>query len=194
MTLSRSLTLGYHGCDREIADALVNGSKTPDPGRKSHHWLGPGVYFWEESPSRARRWAEEGRRRGALANPAVVGAVIDMGHCLNLIDMAHLDLVKTAHETYVKACATAGFEVLKNKGPDLAGRFLDHAVFETLHRMRQEQGEEPFDTIRAFFIEGGPLYPDAGLRALDHVQVCVRNPRKILGFFHVRDSRASARR
>jgi len=37
--------------------------------------------------------------------------------------------------------------------------------------------------VRAFFVEGEPLYENAGLRTLDHVQICVRDPRKIIGYF-----------
>jgi hypothetical protein len=31
------------------------------------------------------------------------------------------------------------------------------------------------------------LYPGAAVRALDHVQICVRNPARILGYFLPRD-------
>jgi len=186
MTLSRALVLGYHGCDQSIANGLVDGSLRPDPGSHKHHWLGPGVYFWEESPSRAQLWAEATQRQtGKIGNPAVVGAVINMGNCLNLIDAAHLELVTTAHDTYLKTCKAAGVDIPRNKGPNLDARFLDHAVFETLHRMRKDDGHPPFDTIRAFFIEGIPLYETAGLRTLDHIQICVTNVQQILGFFHV---------
>ena len=106
MTVSRNLVLGYHGCDRSVAEGLVDGSKRPDPGLKQHHWLGPGVYFWEESPSRALRWAEDSKRAGRLSQPAVVGAVINMGNCLNLIEAAHVQLVTAAYDVYRQVCVT----------------------------------------------------------------------------------------
>jgi hypothetical protein len=65
----------------------------------------------------------------------------------------------------------------------LRARYLDKAVFETLHKLRQNEGESPFETIRAFFVEGEPLYESAGLRSLDHVQICVRQPNNIIGYF-----------
>ena len=34
MTVSRNLVLGYHGCDRSVAEGLVDVSKRPDPGLK----------------------------------------------------------------------------------------------------------------------------------------------------------------
>ena len=52
-----------------------------------------------------------------------------------------------------------------------------------LHQLREEQQRQPFDTVRGFFNEGQPVYPTAGLRSLDHVQICVRNPARIIGFF-----------
>lgn len=192
MTLSRNLVLGYHGCDRSVADGLVDGSIPPDPGKKRHHWLGPGIYFWEESPSRALRWAEDSKEDGRITQPAVVGAVINMGNCLNLIEAAHVDLVTEAHQTYTEICKATSVTMAENKGPLLERRFLDHAVFQTLHDVRGEQKQSAFDTIRAFFIEGSAIYPTAGTRSLDHIQICVTNPSQILGFFHVHDPNAAA--
>lgn len=192
MTVSRNLVLGYHGCDQSVAEGLVDGSKRPDPGSKQHHWLGPGIYFWEESPSRALRWAEDSKKAGRIKQPAVVGAVINMGNCLNLIEAAHVQLVTTAYDVYRQVCEDSSVTMAENKGSLLERRFLDHAVFKTLHQIRVEQNQPAFDTIRAFFIEGAAIYPTAGIRSLDHIQICVTNPKSILGFFHVHDPDASA--
>ena len=71
----------------------------------------------------------------------------------------------------------------ENKGKDLRERYLDKAVFETLHKLRQQEKNDPFDSVRAFFVEGEPLYENAGLHSLDHIQICIRDPRKIVGYF-----------
>jgi hypothetical protein len=71
----------------------------------------------------------------------------------------------------------------RNSGKDLRARRLDCAVFETLHRFQAEKGLPSFDTVRAFFMEGEPLYENAGIRRLDHIQICVRNPNAIQGYF-----------
>jgi hypothetical protein len=34
-----------------------------------------------------------------------------------------------------------------------------------------------------YFYEGDELYPNAGFREKDHIQICVRNPNCIKGFF-----------
>lgn len=58
-------------------------------------------------------------------------------------------------------------------------------VLNFLHRARLESGQQPFDTVRAVFTEGEPLYPTAGFRRKTHIQICVRNPKNIKGVFRV---------
>ena len=40
-----------------------------------------------------------------------------------------------------------------------------------------------FDSLRAAFIEGERIYPGAGFYDKTHVQICVRNPNCVKGFF-----------
>jgi hypothetical protein len=54
---------------------------------------------------------------------------------------------------------------------------------ETLHKLRQQQGHRSFEAIRGFFMGGRPLYDGAGFRELDHIQICVRSPKQIIGCF-----------
>ena len=51
----------------------------------------------------------------------------------------------------------------------------------------EQTGEPPFDSVRGVFFEGENLYPNAGFKAKNHIQVCVRNPNCIKGFFRVRE-------
>ena len=187
--VSRSLVLGYHGCDLAVAHHIVTGQKQQIPSNNEYDWLGNGLYFWEDSQARALLWAQK-EGAGKIKKPAVFGAIIDLGNCLNLIDAEHLDLVKAAHQAYLDLCKVSGVAPARNKGRDLRARYLDRAVLETLHRLREkeEQPEPPFDTVRAFFVEGESLYENAGLHSLDHVQICVRNPRSIIGYFLPRES------
>ena len=92
-------------------------------------------------------------------------------------------LVKDAYQSYVEVCAASGSPVLENRGAQLQVRFLDCAVIETVHQARQQQGKQPFDTVRGFFLEGRELYSGAGIRELDHIQICVRSPKQIIGYF-----------
>ena len=183
--VSRSLVLGYHGCDLAIAREIVAGRQQQLPSTNEYDWLGSGLYFWEDSSARALHWAQStaGQKDARIKTPAVLGAIIDLGNCLNLVDAEHLSLVRAAHAAYLDFCKTAGDQPLKNKGRALRARYLDRAVFETLHKLREAEGKPAFDTVRAFFVEGEPLYENAGLRSLDHVQICVRHPRQIVGYF-----------
>ena len=188
----RSLVLGYHGCDASTVDKLVNGLEKQIPSEKPHDWLGSGLYFWEDSYSRAWKWAQAEAKNpeSNIQEPAVLGAVIDLGNCLNPIDAESLELVRSAHRAFLDICNISGLTPPQNKGKDFKARFLDRAVFETLHRLRQDEKKDPFDSVRAFFVEGEPLYENAGLRTLDHIQICVRNPEKIVGYFLPRNMAA----
>lgn len=56
------IIIGYHGCRKDFADAILLGTAPIAEWKKSENkydWLGSGVYFWEHSLSRAQRWAEE---------------------------------------------------------------------------------------------------------------------------------------
>ena len=183
--VSRSLVLGYHGCDLATANKIVTGQEQQIPSTNEYDWLGSGLYFWEDSHARAMQWAQEEAKKktGKVKTPSVLGAVVDLGNCLNLIDSEHLNLVKAAHQAYLDICKASGLPPAQNKGKHFRARYLDRAVFETLHQLRQQEKKEPFDSVRAFFVEGDPLYETAGLRSLDHIQICVRNPKQVVGYF-----------
>jgi hypothetical protein len=196
LTTSRSLVLGFHGCDLSTAIKVVNKDDDLKPSSNKWDWLGNGLYFWEDSYSRALAWSQETAKdpNGKIKKPAVLGAVIDLGNCLNLIDAEHLERVKNAYRGYMISCDMSGLTPAQNKGVNLRARYLDCAVIETLHTLRLEQGKPSFDSVRAFFVEGEPLYETSGLRALDHIQICVRNPRNILGYFLPRETGLSKSR
>jgi hypothetical protein len=42
-----------------------------------------------------------------------------------------------------------------------------------------------YETVRGAFWEGERLYPNAGFRERNHVQLCVRDPAAIKGYFRV---------
>lgn len=189
-----SLVLGYHGCDREVAERVLAGEDELLPSRNEYDWLGSGIYFWENSPQRALDYANllmrrvESSRSQPIRRPAVVGALIDLGHCLNLLDSEAISLVSEGYERLLQhARQTPGFSLPKNRAPkgssELLLRYLDRAVVEAVHTWRETQRLPPFDSVRAAFIEGEPLYPDAGFAARNHIQVCVRNTRCLLGYF-----------
>lgn len=95
-----SFVLGFHGCDKSVAERVLAGAGKPHLRRSTNQydWLGNGIYFWESSPKRAMEWAEFVRDNpsvssGKVVTPAVVGAIIDLGYCGTLVSVrrTHLD-------------------------------------------------------------------------------------------------------
>jgi hypothetical protein len=157
------------------------------PSHNDYDWLGDGIYFWEANPIRGLEYATELRdlRRGPkITKPFVVGAVIDMGLCLDLTTSAGINHVRDAHKRLVEVSDAADAPLPKNSR-DQMRRNLDCAVIRMVHKIRDEGGEPPIDTIRGVFLEGDPVFEGSGLRAKTHIQICVCNPKNIKAVFRV---------
>lgn len=190
MAVRTGLIIGYHGCDASVAKSIVsNPKKTLRPSENNYDWLGHGIYFWKGSASRALAFVREKQKRDVLhgrssiRKPAVLGAVIDLRNCLNLLDQDALEAVRGAYATFAEQEKSAGRVLPQNTGTNNLIRNLDCAVIEYLHQIQKVGNEEPFDTVRSVFIEGEPLYEGAGFRDKNHIQICVRNPKAIVGYF-----------
>lgn len=62
-------------------------------------------------------------------------------------------------------------------------RYLDCAIIEDLHQERYRNGLPQYDSVRGVFFEGHPIYESSGFMEQSHIQICVRNPNCIKGFF-----------
>ena len=186
--LTTSFILGYHGCKAETAELLLSGG-TFNPSDNEYDWLGPGVYFWQSNPKRALEFAHAKRlREKAEWQPAVVGAVIEPSLCLDLSTTAGVEHVKKSYNSLVTLYRQAGVPLPENQGGrDLLKRMLDCAVIRTLHRIREQAGDPPIDTVIGMFTEGPPIYANSGFYQDTHVQLCVCNPTSIKGVFRVSD-------
>jgi len=189
--------LAYHGCDREIGEAILAGDQDIIPSTNNYDWLGEGAYFWENSYSRALEWARFLKEKPEIAKypikePFVIGAIIDPGNCLDLSDEGSLQILKEAHSNLKLILGILNEEMPKNEpghasDNDLVKRKLDCYVINYLHRMRRRRKQPPFHTIRCPFMEGGPLYEGSKFHAKTHLQWCVRNPKKhVWGYFRPR--------
>lgn len=189
-----SFVLGFHGCEKSVGEAILRGEGHLQPSVQKWDWLGHGIYFWEGNPSRAMAWAAQRKKDGKIKTPFVLGAIIDLRRCLDLFDHDGVAQVKAAHRLYMDLSKTAGTEIAKNVGatPDRAGRGLDCAVMNTLHGYRDSRDEQPYDSIRGPFLEGAPIYPEAGFLSENHIQLCVRSLTCIKGYFRPLHSRATA--
>ena len=47
----------------------------------------------------------------------------------------------------------------------------------------QDANAHPYDSVKGVFWEGQELYPNAGFREKNHIQICVCNPNCIKGYF-----------
>lgn len=190
--LSTSFVLGYHGCESEIGERLLRNEHFR-PSKNAYDWLGSGIYFWESNPDRALDWSRQQTIDRQSSNttdptPFVVGAVIDLGFCLDLISANGLSALEAAYDDLQETFEHSGGDVPKNSGgDDLLNRKLDCMVLNFLHQAREDSGKRPFDTVRAVFMEGQRLYPTAGFRRKTHIQICVRNQDCIKGVFRVPD-------
>lgn len=115
------------------------------PSVNDYDWLGEGAYFWENSPERALSYAhrikENKRGQGSIRRPFVVGAVIDLGLCLNLTDEGALLELGAAYQLLAEN--TDMLPENKRGFPgdtDNLKRFLDCAVFQSLHSARKLVG------------------------------------------------------
>lgn len=181
--------IGFHGCDISTYINVIENNAEMKPSTNDYDWLGNGIYFWEHNLARAWQWAEEAskRKNSRIKTPAVIGAVIDLGTCLNLVDSDNIELVKSQYKVFKAMVEISKGTLPKNKNignnTDLLLRNLDCAVIESLHAFRRVTKLQPFDSVRGVFIEGNPIYPDSGFMEKSHIQICVRNPNCIKGYF-----------
>ncbi len=145
---------------------------------KTYDWLGRGVYFWENDAKRAQEWADDKKIKDASYQPFVLGALIELGNCLDLTLRENHEFLKIAYEGYCEDVRKSGKEILQNKDiafdkeADKLLRFLDCAVINYLH---SSLGANGFDSVRGMFVEGPSVYDGAGFREKTHTQIAVVN-------------------
>ena len=184
-----NLVIGFHGCDQSIAQKVVIGEESLLASTNDYDWLGNGIYFWENNEARALQWAQElsKRKNTSIKNPAVIGAVIDLGYCLDLTDSTYLSELRRAYNALVDLYEELGKPLPQNtdigKSTDKLIRKLDCAVIQTAHKINRDANKHPYDSVKGVFWEGKPLYPNAGFAEKNHIQICVCNPNCIKGYF-----------
>lgn len=180
---------GYHGCDADVVAKVLAGDETLAQSEKGYDWLGPGVYVWEHAPQRAYDWAVEERKRDPekIKTPAVLGLVINLGQCFDLLDTANTRLLQNLFPEFQRLVLESGKNLPENR-PARAGdedkvlRFLDCAVIKFALDKLADAGRA-YHTVRGAFFEGGETFPGAGIMLKSHIQIAVREPNCILGFF-----------
>jgi len=183
-----NLVLGFHGCDRTTFERVILKGESLTKSQNVYDWLGNGIYFWEQNLQRAKEWAEQNPK---IENPAVIGAIIDLGRCLNLTDSASSAILRQGYELLKLRCELAGIDLPKNrpskKSTDILLRDLDCAVIQQIHDFNRQKSLPEYDSVRGIFTEGGPVYSGACFQEKTHVQICVVNPNCIKGYFNPLD-------
>ncbi len=187
------LATGYHGCDAPVAAMALSGTAQLKASQNLYDWLGAGIYFWEHGPQRAFEWAVEQANRpgpGAkITEPAVLGAQIDLGICLDLLDTTNTRLLRKRFLNFQRFFRQNRISMPENRDAqgsrrgDKVLRFRDCAVIDfTLTRLREDEGVT-YQTVRGVFIEGGPAFPGSKIGLKSHIQIAVKDPACIVRFF-----------
>ncbi len=177
--------IAYHGCDASTAERVLAGEAFR-PSENDYDWLGSGIYFWEFGFDRALRFAKREKQRGRLEKAAVVGAVVQLGNCFDLMDTKFTDELPVAFERVKRMCAAENRPLPKNAGktPDHELRRLDCAVLNFY--LESLEKKIAYDSVRCGFVEGAPAFPGSGIHHQSHVQLAIRNPACVLGVFRPR--------
>ena len=188
---SRSnLVIGYHGCDKQVAYQLLHNPYLVKKSKKPYDWLGHGFYVWENKYERAFQWAKNKKKSGKIDIPFVLGVILTLGNCLDLLDSLYINYLSSFHSFYEDDTLLAGETLPENKDvigdehKDTVVRELDCSLIEYMHTRMAKDGLLGYDTVRGVFQEGGPAFPGAGIKKKSHIQICIRNMDSVKGFFY----------
>lgn len=97
-----SFVYGFHAIDEHAAARILNQQDDFVQSDNDYDWLGNGTFFWENNLPRAVQYGvdDSSRSTSKIKTPAVLGAVIDLGNCLDLLDQEYLDFLKFSYEEF----------------------------------------------------------------------------------------------
>nr|MDA3873858.1 hypothetical protein [Kiritimatiellia bacterium] len=153
-----------------------------------HDWLGHGIYFWEHGYDRALKWAKMKKEVGQIQTPCAVGALIQLGNCFDLLDTQYTEVLETSWPAFEARFEYEGLTLPENipgypGDKDRVKRLLDCAFLNWVIDRTETSEKIEFDTVRGLFPEGEPAFPGGSIQKESHIQISVRNPGCILGYF-----------
>ena len=107
----------------------------------------------------------------------MIGAVIQLGNCFDLLDTRNTALLRDAFGTYQEQ-ATKPFP--QNRGPF---HRLDCAVLNFAFDHYAEKLGLQYHSVRGVFQEGAATFEGSDIREKSHIQIAVRDTACILGYF-----------
>lgn len=189
-----SIVYGFHAIDESAGLKILNLEDEFEPSSNKYDWLGSGIYFWENNLERARQYAQQDSKRpdSRIKKPFVLGTILELGNCLDLLDQKYNDFLKDAYSRLEGALFEQGKPLPSNHNMgeddfDFKARELDCSVIRYACALSKEEHDKPFDSVRAAFIEGSPIYEGARFFSENHIQIAVINPNCIKGVFLPRE-------
>jgi hypothetical protein len=173
--------VAFHGTTVSEADRLVEGQAFK-PSNKTYEWLGQGVYFWEYAPKQAWWWATKMRN---YSQPAVVGAMIRLGNCLDLLDPENVRSLRRVYDDILPKWTIAKVPIPRNV---LSKKRLDCAILNLVYR-RSDMSANKIEASRGVFVptsKARRVWPGSWIYDEAHIQICVREQKNILAVWHVR--------
>lgn len=166
------IVTGYHGTTWAVAEQIIANDFVPSVN--DWDWLGHGIYFWQDAPVRAYRWAEDRiRAGGSKDSPVVVAAKIRLDHFIDLLDQQGMTVLQNFASNYQREHASP------KRANRRGSNRLDCAVFNFTTSMLSWLGVEVAG-YRASCVEGAALTPGSPIFDLSHVQLVVVNREAIL--------------
>ncbi|AFY94538.1 hypothetical protein [Chamaesiphon minutus] len=160
---------GYHGTSQtKAASILKNGFLSSD---NDYDWLGTGIYFFQDAPMRAKKWATEMHPD----EPAVICSLIELDNCIDLFDIMWFPILKNVYNLFDEEYRSTNRPFPKQNPSRSKAHRLDCAFFNYASQFLSRQGQI-VTSIRAVFVEGECIFPDSAIFDLAHVQIAVRNP------------------
>jgi hypothetical protein len=189
-----NLVNAYHGTTKSRAEKILSGQFRRPNRTKPFYWLGRGIYFFQDNPHLALKWAKRtAESRGE--EPAVLHAQIDLTGCMDIaFDPRWHELLGEAHNRLRKsggalACLDqTPLRILDDQvlvrgrsGPSdgedttTAGlNYLDYVVLEFAIEALKAQGVV-IESVRALFLEGQAVYPNSWVYDQAHLAIAVRH-------------------
>lgn len=164
----------FHGTTLAAADSILSGGFRPS--EQDWDWLGKGVYFFQDGPSRARAWALEWAVEHYKGLPAVVGAKIrlEREHFIDLIDVFWSEKMNGFYQNFVELCNRSNTPIPRQSPKPSGPHPLDRRVVNHAVGILGREGKL-ISAVRGAFEEGDRVYPDSAFFEKAHVQIAVRD-------------------
>jgi hypothetical protein len=173
---SKPLVYGYHGTSRNNANRILSQGFQFSENR--YDWIGRGIYFFQDAEQRAWEWAEHRH-----ANPAVLGALIELSNFIDLLDIGGFQLISEAYHLLIEEYIQIE-RPPPNQNPESGARWLDYAVINyAIEQLIELRFQTKVYGVRAAFAEGQPAFQNSALLDRTHVQIAVRDTSAIKHLF-----------